>query len=78
MTEPRPRVKPSMGTTVVSHACPRCNSAKDVIYTRPSIKYGNVYFCQPCDEGGPTPDKPNRSDGHFYVGKNGVKTERWW
>ena len=72
------RVKPSMGTTVVSSVCPRCERADDVMYTRPSIKYGNVYYCRACDKGGPTPDRPDRCDGHFYVGKHGVRTERWY
>lgn len=71
------RAEPSMGKVVPSYACPRCGRSDYVIYTRPSIRYGNVYFCQPCDEGGPTPDKPYRSDGHFYVGKRGLVTDRW-
>lgn len=72
------RAEPSLGKVEPKHACPRCGKSESVIYTRPSIKYGNVYFCQPCDDGGPTPEKPHRSDGHFYIGKHGVKTERWW
>lgn len=71
------RIKPNVGTTTISYSCPRCNTVDEVIYTRPSIKYGNVYYCKKCDRGGPTSDRPGRTDGHFYVGKNGVQANRW-
>ena len=71
------RPKPSLVKLKRSHPCPRCGDNEQFVYTRPSIKYGNVYYCSTCDMGGPAPDKPDRSDGHFYVGRSGVKETRW-